>query len=308
MQTDHSFSRKDFLRSCALLMGGAFGLSSFGINAAVKPKLAFSTLGCPDWDLLKITSFARANGYTGLELRGIQREMNLPQSPAFSSAANIAQTKKLMKEKGLKFVGLGSSSTLHFADPSERKKQLDEGRRFIDLAQQLECPYVRVFPNNLPKDQDRQQTLDLITRGLTELADHCKGSNVTVLMETHGDLVYTADILQVMNAVKHPHAALLWDVANMWTITGEDPVDVYRQLKPFIRHVHVKDARKNGDKLEYTLLQKGDVPIMKAIDAMAAGGYKGYYSFEWEKLWHPEIMEPEIALADFPAVMKNHFK
>jgi hypothetical protein len=38
------------------------------------------------------------------------------------------------------------------------------------------------------------------------------------------------------------------------------------------------------------------------------GGYKGYYSFEWEKLWHPEIADPEIALADYSKVMKAYFK
>ena len=27
--------------------------------------------------------------------------------------------------------------------------------------------------------------------------------------------------------------------------------------------------------------------------------YDGYVSFEWEKYWHPEIEEPEVALPDF---------
>ena len=36
-------------------------------------------------------------------------------------------------------------------------------------------------------------------------------------------------------------------------------------------------------------------------------GYKGYYSFEWEKLWHPELEDPETALADYPVAMKKHF-
>ena len=53
---------------------------------------------------------------------------------------------------------------------------------------------------------------------------------------------------------------------------------------------------------------KGEVPIFQAIDILYKGGYKGYYSFEWEKLWHPEIDEPEIALADYPKTMKQHFK
>lgn len=282
-------------------------LPSFDLKKR-KPKLAFSTLGCPDWNFGSITSFAKEHGYSGIEVRGIQREMNLVKSPIFDSPGSIRKTMDLMKKNSLHFVGLGSSSTLHFKDSVERTKQLDEGRRFIDLAAKIDCPYVRVFPNNFPKDQEKEETLNLITKGLIELAEHANGSNVSVLMETHGDLVKTSDLLQVMNSARHKHAGLVWDVANMWTITGEDPVDVYDKIKSYIRHVHVKDARKQGDKLEYTFLTKGEVPIMKAIKTLAKDRYDGYYSFEWEKLWHPEIAEPEIALADFPLVMKKHFR
>ena len=47
---------------------------------------------------------------------------------------------------------------------------------------------------------------------------------------------------------------------------------------------------------------------MKAIDALAKGGYQGYYSFEWEKHWHPEIEASEVAIADYAEVMNKHFK
>jgi hypothetical protein len=35
-----------------------------------------------------------------------------------------------------------------------------------------------------------------------------------------------------------------------------------------------------------------------------APGYKGCYTFEWEKLWHPDLEEPEIAFADFAEFMR----
>ena len=50
------------------------------------------------------------------------------------------------------------------------------------------------------------------------------------------------------------------------------------------------------------------MPIFEAIDLLRKGGYKGYYSFEWEKLWHPEIEAPELAIADYAQAMKDHFK
>ena len=62
------------------------------------------------------------------------------------------------------------------------------------------------------------------------------------------------------------------------------------------------------DKLQYVFLGKGDVPIMNALQILSADGYPGFYSFEWEKLWHPEIAEPELALADYPQAIKSHFK
>jgi hypothetical protein len=33
--------------------------------------------------------------------------------------------------------------------------------------------------------------------------------------------------------------------------------------------------------------------------SLAAIGFDGFVSFEWEKLWHPELATPEIALPHF---------
>jgi len=301
---DH-FSRRKFLQTSTVLLATSFTGSVFEVKKG-KLLLAFSTLGCPDWSFQKIVEFAVQHDYNGIELRGIQRELDLTKCKEFSPA-NIAGTRKLMKEKNLQFVDLGSSSNLHFAEGAERKKNLDDAKRFIDLAQQINCPNIRVFPNNFPKDQDKNVTMELITKGLLELGDHAKGSNVNVLMETHGDLVKSDDIVKIMQAAEHPNVGLVWDIANMWSITKEPPVQVYQKIKKYIRHTHIKDGKVTDGKEQYTLLGKGEVPIFTAIDALKKGGYKGYYSFEWEKLWHPEIEDPETAFADYAKVMKQHF-
>jgi len=297
-------TRRTFIRNTALVTAG-LAFASYDIKKD-KPRLSFSTLGCPDWAFEKIVDFAKQHAYQGLEIRGLLRQMDLPKCPEFSNAQNRKATMNLMRDKGLHFVGLGSSATLHFAAGAARQKNLDDGKRFIDLAQQIDCPYVRVFPNNFPKDQSRETTLDLISKGLLELAGHAKGSKVTVLMETHGELVKSDDLLSIMNVAQHKHSGLVWDIANMWMVTGEPPEDVYKKLKKFIRHTHIKDANMVDGKPQYTLLGKGEVPIFTGIDELVKDNYKGYYSFEWEKMWHPEIAEPEIALADFPVAFHKH--
>ena len=301
------FTRRRFLQTSTVLLTASLAGASFEIKKN-NPLLSFSTLGCPDWDFKKIVDFAVQHDYTGIELRGIQRELDLTKCKEFSNAQGIEATLRIMKERGLQFIDLGSSANMHIANATERKKNLDEGRRFIDLAQQINCPNVRVFPNVFPKDKDGNETFDLIVKGLSELGDYARAGKINVLMETHGDMTKTADIERVMETVNHPHVGLVWDVTNMWTITKEPPAEVYQKLKKYIHHTHIKDAKLVDGKPQYVRLGKGEVPIFEAIDILIKGGYKGYYSFEWEKLWHPELEDPETALADYPVAMKKHLK
>ncbi|MEJ7680110.1 MAG: hypothetical protein WKG06_20070 [Segetibacter sp.] len=48
--------------------------------------------------------------------------MDLPKRAEFSSPQKIAATSKFVKDKGLKIVNLGASSSLHHSDMAERKK------------------------------------------------------------------------------------------------------------------------------------------------------------------------------------------
>ncbi len=303
----HNYTRRDFIKTTAGLTGFTLVSRSFDYKKK-KPLLSFSTLGCPDWTYQNIVDFAAGNGYNGIEIRGIQRELDLTKCPAFSNKENILASRKYADEKEIKIIGLGSSAQLHHAATAERQRNLDEAKQFIDLAHQLDCPYIRVFPNNVPKDQDRNATIDLIATGLHELGEYAKQSKVCVLMETHGDVIWSADIEKIMKFVSHPDTGLIWDIYNMWSVTKEDPLIVYDKLKDYIRHTHIKDGKMENGKEQYKLLGMGDSPIFEAIGVLWEGGYKGYYSFEWEKMWFPEIEEPEIALADYPKKMKRFFK
>src|SRR6476661_4471874 len=221
-------TRKEFLQASALLLGSLIIGSSFDFRKQ-RVLLSFSTLGCPDWTFDQIMEFAGKHGYRGIEVRGLQRQMDLTQCPEFKTATNRKDTLSLMKKKGLEFVGLGSSANMH-VEGAEREKNMEEAKLFIDLAAQVYCHYIRVFPNNLPKDQDKKEVMKRISKGLLELGDHASTKNVMVLMETHGDLTKSDDILEVMKEASHPHVGLVWDVCNMWTVTNESPALVYNKL------------------------------------------------------------------------------
>lgn len=297
-----NINRRDFIQTASILLAGSFTASAFKFDH--NQDLAFSTIACPDWPFEKIVSFAREQNLKGIEVRGILRQLDLPLCPEFSGNQAIKKTMKLMHKNGLQFVNLGSSADMHETNPEKANKGMDHARRFIDLAEKLHCPYIRIYPNRLPKEETKETTIERIAERFHRLAEYGKDKGVMVLMETHGDLVYTDDLLKVIKEVNHPNAAYIWDVTNMWTITKEPVEEVAEKLFPWVKHVHVKDAKIEDGKVKLVLLGEGDVPMKKAMDLLKEKGYIGFYSFEWEKLWHPELMDPAIAIADFARKMK----
>jgi hypothetical protein len=56
---------------------------------------------------------------------------------------------------------------------------------------------------------------------------------------------------------------------------------------------------------EYVLFGSGEFPAAETLRLLLDGGYKGWYSLEWEKAWHPELADPEVALPEFPSSLRD---
>jgi sugar phosphate isomerase/epimerase len=99
------------------------------------------------------------------------------------------------------------------------------------------------------------------------------------------------------------HVGLLWDAHHTFATSNEEPEFTVAQLGPWIRHTHLKDSIGSGEDRKYVLTGRGNVPIQRQIKSLRSMGYAGFYCFEWEKLWHPDLEDPEIAIADFARVV-----
>src|SRR4030066_196810 len=108
-------------------------------------KLAFSTLGCHEWDIDQIIDAARSNGYEGVELRHYKGSLDLPKVlGGFPGGVN--GFRRRFARAGIEICCLDSSVVLSNEDPSIR-----EGERMIELAMGLGAPYIRVFGGDVPK-------------------------------------------------------------------------------------------------------------------------------------------------------------
>jgi sugar phosphate isomerase/epimerase len=298
-------SRREFVKSSAAVL---LARAALGETRADRPQLAFSTLGCPNWEWKKILDFASGHGFAAIELRGIEEYLDLPPDPIFA-ANRIAQTRQEIQASGLKIACVSSSTNLYMEDSAERARQLEDARRFVDLASSLGSPYVRVFGGKAESDSSPvpdAATKSRVAAGLRELGEYGGPRNVTIILESHDHFTSSATLKDILREADSQHVGLLWDAHHTFAISGEEPEYTAKELGKWIRHVHLKDSIGSGEDRKYVLTGRGNVPVRRQVRALESIGYKGFYCFEWEKRWHPEIEDPEISIADYAHVMRQY--
>src|SRR2546422_7362904 len=153
-------TRREFLETTAAVVASQW---VGPLRVPGRMPLGFSTLGCPRWDWRQVLDFAAGHDFAAVELRGLQTQMDLTQVPEFAPA-RLAEAKRQLAEHGLVVSCLGSSANMHDMDAAKHAAQLDDARRFIDLAQALGAPYVRVFGNKYVAGVSREAMLAYIAR------------------------------------------------------------------------------------------------------------------------------------------------
>jgi sugar phosphate isomerase/epimerase len=267
-------------------------------------KLGFSTLGCPKYDIDQVIALARSNHFSGVEIRLIRGEVDLPKLEEFSPA-KIGETRRRFQDSGIQVVCIGTSVRMTSLDEGERRRQLESSRAHCAIAEGLGAPYLRVFGGPIPKDQDRDATLNAIVAGLTRVADETGRRGVTSLLETHDEFSTSDSILDLFARGTSGNLGILWDTLHTYR-HGESGAHTWARLGQRIEHVHVKDSSESSAKgFNLVLTGQGTVPIPSFLEVLKGANYTGYVNFEWEKAWHPEIEEPEVAIPHFARYMSS---
>lgn len=261
-------------------------------------KLAFSTLGCPEYTVKEAVEKAVQYGYAGLSIRTLEGTTDIPNLPDFKSEM-LPQTKSLFEENRIKLLCLSSGVKFSMPEEEERQAQFDSGVRYTDLAAALKVPYVRIFggaANGSMKD---------MAPWIDRLAEYGAGRGVKILLETHGGFSTAARVTELLSYTKSGSIGVIWDILHSLR-HGEDYKETWSMLKDKIENVHVKDAEKYSPSEEkLTLCGEGKVPIPEIVELMLDDGYDGFFEFEWEKAWHRELAGPETALPHYVEYMKK---
>ncbi len=266
-------------------------------------KLAYSSLACPGWTVEEAADAVARYGFDGIEWRLADGEPITSQT----SPAVLQRVVEATRARGLRVPALDSSCQLAQVDDAGRSKCVREGEFMVDLALTLGAPAVRVFGGPLPERVAIGEALAPAAEVLRRIAQHAAAHDIQILVETHDPAwSRSANVVALTTAAGVPSVGILYDVLHPCRM-GETVGHTVSTLGRLVKLVHVKDGHRPPDGAEewpLCALGEGDVPLDSILALLQAQGYDGWYTFEWEKRWHPELAEPEVALPSGAAYVR----
>ncbi|MFV0337863.1 MAG: sugar phosphate isomerase/epimerase family protein [Chthoniobacterales bacterium] len=263
--------------------------------------LSFSTLGCPDFSWEEAVSLAKNYGFSGIELRCLNGGLDLVNQLQ-KTFHNPATMKRVVDDSGVKVSSLDAS--LRLLEATEESWQ-----EIIDMAawaDALELPYLRVFDGGEYggglKPEVRSKLLEALAKW--QALREKKGILCDIMIETHWALTSAEACLRLgeeASANDQP-LNLLWDTCHTWNHSGLKLDEGWNLLKPWVRHIHVKDSISKEGKVQHTLPGEGEVLVAPLLDLLERDGFKGPISLEWELMWDKSL--PPLVQALDSA--KNH--
>jgi sugar phosphate isomerase/epimerase len=266
------------------------------------PPILLSTLGTPAWDCETVAARARQYGYRGVDMRLLDGEVITLDSVR----ANAERLRRLFPPIELPIAVFATSVRLAQSTSAAGDPMVADALAWIETARELGVPMVRFFGGPRRPGASVDDAVAAAADMLNRVAPAAEQAGIVVGVETHDDFSSAEVVARTLELVPSRHVGAIWDMHHTYRM-GESPRQALELLDDRIVNIHVKDARRTDDGWQLLLAGAGELPIREGLSLALDRGYRGYVTVEWEKKWHPEIEDPEIAYPQHMDYLRSYF-
>lgn len=193
-------------------------------------------------------------------------------------AEQLRQVRTMTRDRGFGVSAIGSP--IGKSDITEpRAYELQRLDRAIAAAEALHTRMIRVFSFYVPPGKAADYRDEVVER-MAELTGRAFAGGMRLLHENEkdifGDTPYRChDLLATINS---PALRMAFDPANFVQVGVRPMVDAWPILADCVTHVHIKDAVFADGSVRPA--GEGDGAVPQLLDALAAGGYRGFLTLE----------------------------
>lgn len=250
-------------------------------------------------DMLTALDKAAALGAKGIQVYATRGEM----SPEKLDAQKRKEFLKAVKDHGLTVSALCGDLGKGFVNPELNPGLIEQSKRILDLAKDLETDVVTTHIGVVPKDPAHPR-YSVMQEACGQLAAYADEMQAHFAIETGPEKATT--LKKFLDGLHSTGVAVNLDPANFVMVTGDDPVQAVYTLKDYIVHTHAKDGRRlavRDPEVLYGMVEsemlndpsyielplgEGDVDFPNYLKALHEIGFKGFLTIEREVGDDPE--------------------
>lgn len=191
--------------------------------------------------------------------------------------AEVSSLVDEMKRYGIKVSSIGSPlGKIKITD--DFAPHLEKLERTIKTAKALGTKYIRMFSFYIPEGEHPANYRDEVIERLNEMTAIAAKNDIILLHENekgiYGDIASRCK--EILSEVNSPNLKAVFDPAN-FIQCGQDTLEAYELLKPYIVYMHIKDAKKDGSVVPAGY---GEGNVEAILKMLYENGYEGFLSLE----------------------------
>lgn len=204
-----------------------------------------------------------------LRVKGVElQDIHFPET----RLPYLRQLRRTAADLGLVIAAVGVHNDFGRTDPTFRQSEAVKVKQWIEVAQELDAPLVRVFAGY--PEGDRQERWPGMIAALRDVAACARQAGVRLGLENHNHGAFTptaAEFLRVLREVDSPDLVPLIDTGNY-----TDGWPSLEATLPMAAHLHAKFWEVNADGSDARVDYGRIVPLLRAA------GYHGWVTLEYE--------------------------
>ncbi|HET9570264.1 MAG TPA: sugar phosphate isomerase/epimerase family protein [Bacteroidales bacterium] len=244
---------------------------SLNAYSFTKPLLNYSKgrANGPTMSLFEMMDWAAEQGFDAVDLTAYF----FPGYPAVPNDNYINDLKRHAFQLGLDISGTGVRNDFANPDPAKRAADVKHVKEWIDVAEKLGAPVIRVFSGPIPAGYENKwdEICTYMAASLKECADYGKQHGVLIGVQNHGDFLKTAD--QTIKLVKMVNSDWFGVIVDAGYFITPDPYVDIEKVMPYAVNFQLKESVFGAASPIKTDLNR----IMSIIKRT---GYRGYLPLE----------------------------
>ncbi len=246
------------------------------------PKFKFSLAAYSYRDLLQgdppqLTLFDFVTDCARFGLEGT--ELTSYYFPADVDPPYLRQLKRHCFQLGLDVSGTAVGNDFGHPPGPRREAEIEKMKRWIEYAEILGAPVIRVFAGSRHAPQSDQETHELIVSAMKACCECAGQHGVFLALENHGGPTSTADgLMALVRDIDSPWFGVNLDTGNFH---GPSVYEDLERVAPYAVNVQVKVTIAGADG------KKQPADFVRLAEILRRVNYRGYVVLEYEEAGDP---------------------